>query len=169
MPTMLQRLLPAALLFTLLVALPACNGDAPDRAADMDFRGAEVAEVTISPRGNQLRFEQTEFTVRPGQTVRLTMDNVAQSPAMVHNVLIVNSNDDEEVNRVGRAALRAGRDRDYIPDDDAVIASTPQAQPGEVTDVEFTAPDEPGDFRYICTYPGHFSVMQGVMRVQETD
>lgn len=159
----------AALSLTLLIGLSACNGEPTDAPADIDFRDAEVAEVTITPRGNQLRFEQTQFTVRPGQAVRLTMDNTAQSPTMVHNVLIVDSNEDEEVNRVGQAALRAGQDRDYIPDDDAVLAATPQARPGETVAVEFTAPDEPGDRRYICTYPGHFSVMQGVMRVREAE
>ncbi|MCH8962102.1 MAG: hypothetical protein IH820_12455 [Bacteroidetes bacterium] len=29
----------------------------------------------------------------------------------------------------------------------------------------FTAPTEPGDYPYVCTFPGHWRTMQGVMQV----
>lgn len=165
---MLTRSLHILLAVVVALGLAACNGNGADDAAqDMDFRDAEVADVTIQPVGNQMRFQQEEFTVSPGQTVRITMDNIADSPAMVHNVLVIDSNDDDVVSEVNQAAQRVGADGDYIPDHEAVIASTPQADPGEVTEVEFTAPEEPGDYRYICTYPGHFATMQGVMTVAE--
>ena len=165
---MLTRSFAYFLLALLLgVGLAACNGNGADDVDDMDFRGADVAEVTIQPVGNEMRFQQEEFTVSPGQTVQITMDNIADSPAMVHNVLVIDSNEDDVANEVNQAAQDAGSDADYIPEHDAVIASTPQADPGEVTEIEFTAPDEPGDYRYFCTYPGHFSTMQGVMTVAE--
>jgi azurin len=31
--------------------------------------------------------------------------------------------------------------------------------------LRFFAPDEPGDYPYICTFPGHWRVMKGVMKV----
>ena len=31
--------------------------------------------------------------------------------------------------------------------------------------IEFTAPAEPGDYPYICTFPGHWRLMNGVLHV----
>jgi len=31
--------------------------------------------------------------------------------------------------------------------------------------LRFTAPDKPGEYPYICTFPGHWRIMQGVMKV----
>ncbi|MEO1728903.1 MAG: plastocyanin/azurin family copper-binding protein [Bacteroidota bacterium] len=111
-----------------------------------------------------MRYAQTEFTVDAGQEVTVVFENTATSPAMQHNVLILNSDNDEDVERVGIAGMTAG-DNDYVPDDPAVFAYTPMSQPGETAQVTFTAPTEPGRYRYICTFPGHYSIMQGVMIV----
>ena len=80
--------------------------------------------------------------------------------------MILRSNSDGIVDRVGQAGLMAGPP-DYVPEDDAIIAYTEMAAPGETVSMTFTAPSEPGEYRYICTYPGHYGVMQGMMVVVE--
>lgn len=110
-----------------------------------------------------MRFEQTEFTVKPGQQVRLVFVNTATSPAMQHNVVILT--DPNAVDRVGTAAMEAGEANEYVPTDEAILAHTSLAAPGETVEVTFTAPSEPGDYKYICTFPGHYVMMQGTMRV----
>lgn len=121
-------------------------------------------EVTITPVGNEMRYEQTEFTVKAGETVTITFRNTADSPAMQHNVVVLR--DQDAINRVGTAALQAGQEQEFIPEDEAILAHTPLAQPGETVQVTFTAPEEPGDYPYICTFPGHYTLMQGTMRVE---
>ena len=37
--------------------------------------------------------------------------------------------------------------------------------PGNSVEVTFTAPSTPGDYPYICTVPGHFYMMKGIMKV----
>jgi len=37
--------------------------------------------------------------------------------------------------------------------------------PGESFTLEFSAPEEPGDYPYVCTFPGHWRGMNGTMRV----
>jgi azurin len=135
-----------------------------DEMASESASGA-VTEMTIKPVGNQMQYEQTEFTVPAGEEITVTFENVATSPAMQHNVVFLNSNSDEDVQRVGTAALAAGADNAYIPEDDAILAHTALSQPGETVEVTFTAPSEPGDYRYICTFPGHYALMQGTMTV----
>lgn len=121
-------------------------------------------EMTITPVGNQMLFEQTEFEVQPGQTVRITFENTATTPAMTHNVVFVRSQ--EDIEPVGQAALTAA-DTEYIPasEENRILAYTPLAEPGETVTVEFTAPSTPGDYPYICTFPGHYMMMQGTMTV----
>jgi azurin len=111
-----------------------------------------------------MKYEQTEFTVPAGEEITITFENTATSPAMQHNVVVLNTDDDSVVNRVGQAGTAAA-DTDYVPDDDAVLAATAMSEPGETVSVTFTAPSEPGDYRYICTFPGHYTVMQGTMTV----
>jgi azurin len=123
-----------------------------------------VTELTIQPVGNQMKYEQTEFTVPAGEEITITFENTATSPAMEHNVVVLTSDDDTVVNRVGQAAMGAA-DSEYVPDDEAILAATDMAAPGETVSVTFTAPSEPGTYRYICTFPGHYTVMQGTMTV----
>lgn len=155
-----------ALLALIMVGLAACGpqADQPDTAGDQTEEDG-VRVVTIRPVGNEMRFETTEFSVRAGQEVRIVFENTATSDAMHHNVVVVESSD--AVDRVGNAALEAGPEADYIPEDEAIVAHTDMAAPGETVEVTFTAPDTTGDYPYICTYPGHYMMMQGTMTVTE--
>jgi azurin len=184
--------IPALALAFSLVFLAACGGDDTVRPRNADVATptattAETAvtataptepaapeavvaydgpafEMAMTPDGNQMLFEQTEFTVAPGQTVRITFQNTATMPGMNHNVVFVNA--EEDINVVGQAAMGAA-DTEYVPNSEAkrIIAYTPLAEPGETVTVEFTAPSTPGDYPYICTFPGHYMMMQGTMHV----
>lgn len=125
----------------------------------------EPLRVVIEPVGNQLLFEQDELSVEAGQQVTIVFKNTATSPAMEHNVIVLNDNSDATINRVGQAALSAAAN-EYIPEDDAVLAATPLAKPGDTVEVTFTAPSEPGQYSYICTFPGHYAMMRGTMTVK---
>ncbi|PEN07957.1 hypothetical protein CRI93_05805 [Longimonas halophila] len=160
---------------TLALFLAACGGgEAPEGdSAESESGGATTEqsadvdrEITLQPEGNQMKYATTELTVEAGETVRLVFENIAESPSMVHNVLILNTDDEEVVERVGTAGQSAGQSEGYVPDDDAIIAHTPLAQPGETVEVTFTAPEEPGEYTYVCTYPGHWAMMQGTLVVE---
>jgi len=116
--------------------------------------------IVISPDGNQMKYQTTSFEVKAGETVKLVMKNTATAEMMKHNVVILNDN--ESIDRVGKAALTAPN---YLPQDAAILAATPMANAGQTTEIEFTAPSTPGKYPYICTFPGHYMMMQGVMIV----
>lgn len=128
-----------------------------------------VSEITIEPVGNKMEFAQTEFTVEAGTEVTITFENTATSPAMQHNVVVLTSDDDEVVQRVGTAGMQAGAENQYVPEDEAVLAYTDMAKPGETVSVTFEAPSEPGTYTYVCTFPGHWTTMQGTMTVVPAD
>ncbi len=115
-------------------------------------------ELVVRAARNAMRYEDTRIEARAGSRVRIVMDNsTTTSAAMVHNVLVVR--DAGSVNRVGQAAQG---EADYVPDDPAVVAYTPMAGPGARTAVVFTMPAA-GEYPFICTYPGHFTMMQGTL------
>ena len=47
-----------------------------------------------------------------------------------------------------------------------VIAHSDLLGPGESETIEFNAPKEKGDYQYVCTFPGHFAMMRGIMEVR---
>lgn len=161
----------SALILAFAFAFAACGGSeqAPESEMEMEV-GAEETEITsisitIQPDGDNMMYAEETITVTAGAEVTLIMENTATAPAMIHNIVVLTTNSDEDANRVGMAAI-AAMETDYIPEDDAILAYTPMANPGETVEVTFTAPSEPGNYRFICTYPGHFGTMQGVLIVQ---
>ena len=123
--------------------------------------GSKGITVTIQPDGNKMAYLTTEFTVKSGQTVTLIMENTASMEVMKHNIVVLN--DESKINEVGIQAINAPN---YLPENDAIIAATPMANAGESTEVTFTAPNKPGKYAYICTFPGHYSMMKGYMIVE---
>ena len=158
--------------FVSLLALGACTSEPNSQVAttpvveqeavpavSVSNNGA-VQEIVIEPVGDEMKFATTEFTVKAGSTVKLTMKNTAKSPAMQHNVVILKPASD--INAVGMAGMQAGAAKQYIPESDAVLFATDMAMPGESKSIEFTAPPA-GDYPFTCTFPGHFALMKGVM------
>lgn len=109
-----------------------------------------------------LKFDLLRFSVAPGTPVVLTLIN---SDDMDHNMLITSPGKRQDVVDAATALGDKGPLNDYIPSSPAVLWSIPIIGPGEKVTIEFTAPEKPGAYPYVCTYPGHGFVMYGVMHV----
>ena len=73
--------------------------------------------------------------------------------------------------RVGRLANKLISDpeaaiRHYIPKTDDVLAYTNVVLPKDEFIIYFNAPKQPGRYPYLCTFPGHWLVMNGEMIVE---
>ena len=82
---------------------------------------------------------------------------------MEHNFVLINSSVDAK--NFSMAAIMA-RENEYIPIDreKEIIAYTGMAGPYETVTVEFTVPEIPGKYEYICTFPGHYLAgMKGIL------
>lgn len=146
----------AALLLALAACAPEPRGPSPEQQAV--FAQPVDAELVVPAERNALAYAVTHVEAPAGATVRLVMDNTASTAlAMIHNVVVVA--DSAAVERVGEAAAGV---RDGVPIDEAVLVLTPLAGPGERTAVVFTMPP-PGAYPFVCTYPGHYRFMQGVL------
>lgn len=179
---------PLALAMAGLISITACAGeDAGERAgaeAQLEAAGPEltvpepmvafeddgdVLEIRIEA-DDRMRFDTDEFTVGAGQMVRLTLVHVGGLPAqnMGHNVVILQQGDDpidfgSDANEEG-----ADFDNEFVPEPvrARVIAHTELVGGGETTTVEFRVPEEPGEYPFLCSFPGHFMQMNGQMVVE---
>lgn len=132
-------------------------------------KAEEVLEITITADKMQFLYDVKEFTVKPGQKVKLTFINPVGS-IQPHNILIVKP---EKMQVVGMASMAGIADPTFltekqaIPDSEDILFHSKLLQAGEEDVMEFTAPEEAGDYPYLCTYPGHWAIMNGVMKVVE--
>ncbi|MFV1994383.1 MAG: plastocyanin/azurin family copper-binding protein, partial [Verrucomicrobiales bacterium] len=65
----------------------------------------------------------------------------------------------------GMMADPQGMAKGYIPESEDILWHTKLLQPKQVDTIEFIAP-APGEYPYLCTFPGHWMLMRGVMTVE---
>lgn len=137
-------------------------GDLPAQGS-RSVRAVPGETVTVSTLGDELAYDVVEIRARAGSEI--TIDFVNVSGGMPHNIVFVNG--EADIQPVGIAALQALK-TDYIPADeiDRIFGYTAMAGPGETVSVTIAVPEAPGTYPYICTYPGHFTVMQGTLIVR---
>ena len=109
-------------------------------------------------------FDKTIVTIPAGKEISLVFEN---SDQMAHNVLIIKPGSDEIVGKAAdaMAALKDGYERNFVPDLPEVLFATPLVNGGESFQLNFKAPSEPGDYPFICSFPGHWRMMKGILKV----
>lgn len=128
---------------------------------------AKPRVVTIAASDN-LAFSMTAITAKPGETLRVVLSTKSMQPktTMAHNFVLLAPG----TNPDGFAMMAAmARATDYIPValKDKILVATKMAGNGETVTAEFKAPTKPGQYVYICTFPGHLSGgMRGVLNVR---
>lgn len=129
---------------------------------DNTFSNVDTIEIVIESN-DQMKFDLKEIKVKKGDTIKLTLKHVGQLPkaAMGHNWVLLNA--DTDMASFAQASIQA-RDNDYIPADGFII-HTDLLGGGEETTIEFEAP-EIGEYTFICSFPGHFALMNGKFIVE---
>jgi azurin len=125
---------------------------------------APVVEITINTEGNtmtDMKYDQKEIHVKAGSTVKIKLVNHATDAAMVHNFVVIEKG---SADKVGPEGIKAGPDKGYVPAMKEVFVSTGLTGPGKTTEITFPAPPK-DSYDFICTYPGHYKMMNGVFIV----
>ena len=133
------------------------------------LRADDVKEITLhTDPVNPLGYakESKSFTVKAGDKVKVNLENKSPLP---HNILIVKPGALQKVGALANGMLTDpnAMAKDYIPESPDILFHTKLIQPTKVGTLEFTAPAEPGDYPYLCTFPGHWMLMQGIMKVEK--
>lgn len=113
-----------------------------------------------------MKFDKTEIKVKAGQTVVLTLRHTGklEEAVMGHNFVLLSQGTD--ITSFALAAVEAGVDKDYLPEDKSgYIAATEMLGGGQSTSITFEAPAA-GTYDFICSFPGHAALMKGKFIVE---
>ncbi|MBO9584476.1 MAG: azurin [Flavobacterium sp.] len=116
---------------------------------------------------DNMRYDQSEIKVQAGKLVKLTLKHIGKMPktAMGHNFVLLKKGIDPA--DFG-AEVAQGQGPEYKLSKEAslkTIASTKMIGGGESVTIEFMAPEK-GQYNYLCSFPGHYSQMKGVLIVE---
>jgi uncharacterized protein len=114
---------------------------------------------------HEMKFDKKTFTVKPGQKVTIQFTN---PDFMQHNLLIIKPG---TLEKVGNAADLLARESNaiamqYVPKIPEILHSTELVSPEGNATLVFIAPETPGEYPFLCTVPGHWRIMNGIMKVQ---
>lgn len=108
-------------------------------------------------------YDVKELTVKHGKKVKLTFAN---EDFMPHNLLLVNPGKIEEIAAQALALGAKGFETGFIPENKDILWHTKLLDGGKEEVLEFTTPAKPGDYPYVCSFPGHHIIMRGVLHVK---
>lgn len=130
---------------------------------------AHAAEKKVEITGNdQMQFSTKAVEAVKGDKITITLKHIGKLPkaAMGHNLVLLKPGTD--VTAFATKAMQAAAS-EYIPTDEEtkglIVAHTKLIGGGEEDTITFDA-TEAGAYTYICTFPGHYALMQGVLTVK---
>jgi uncharacterized cupredoxin-like copper-binding protein len=143
---------------------------------DSDAKGTprNPAPATAKPQGPvkviqletmtaQMKYDQNELSVRPGERIKLTFENGDDLP---HNLVFCQPGTDTAVMSMKQMEKpEEGLKRNWLPDDKNIWLHSKMLNPHEKEELHFTAPEKPGDYPFVCTFPGHAQTMNGKLKV----
>lgn len=131
----------------------------------MAMAASQKVEMTVC---DQIRFSTKKIEAKVGVPLEITLRHTGKIPkaSMSHNMVILKPG--SMVAMISARCVGA-KDKNYVADDaetkSAVLAASPQLGPGETYVLRFT-PTQAGEYPFLCTFPGHFGEMNGVIVVK---
>ncbi len=126
------------------------------------IRGAREVHLAAGPN---LTFAPAAFSARAGEPIKLTFSNPDVVP---HNWALARPGTlakvGDLVNKIIAEPDAAARH--YIPRTADILFYMDIVDPGNDLTIAFRAPSTKGRYPFLCTFPGHWMVMNGVMTVE---
>lgn len=140
------------------------SGQPTPESAEAPERKLGEVVIKLAALPGKMLFDTDTLSVPAGKTISLIFNNQDQMP---HNVVIVQPDTWE---RVGEAADKmavseTGYEENFVPDMPEVLFATPLVGASEIYQLDFTAPSQPGEYPFLCTFPGHWRMMRGILTV----
>ena len=137
---------------------------AQGNAVRKELRAVAVQVVAVGTYVEQMLYDVRYFVVQGGKPVKVVLENPDFMP---HNIVFTAPGALEKVaHAAGTMAPPTDESvKPYVPKMPEVLAATHMANGGETVSVSFDAPKKPGEYPFVCTFPGHWVRMYGVMVV----
>lgn len=119
----------------------------------------------INTVSQKMAFDKTVLRATVGQTIEIVLNNKDQMP---HNLVLL---DKESLDNFGVLVDEFLKSPDaekmnYVPRSKYVLGATGMLNPTEKEAIQITLPNVPGRYPFVCTFPGHWRIMQGVLIVE---
>ena len=127
-------------------------------------RSANATVIDLKVEKEIMQYDKKLITVKAGQKVVINLEN---PDGMQHNLLIIKPGTLQKVGKAADDMLSDPKaaEKSYVPKIPEVLYATKLVSTGETATLEFTVPSTPGDYPYVCTFPGHWRGMNGILRV----
>lgn len=128
------------------------------------FSTLGVNVLRLGTLHEQMFFDKIQLVAEAGKPVELVFHN---SDAMQHNWVLTTPDGADEI---GLAAEKLAPQPDlqgrlFVPASPKVLQATKLLNPDDTLRLRFNAPQESGDYPFLCTYPGHWQRMRGILKV----
>ncbi len=135
-------------------------------AAEKALASLQVESFIVKTVREQLRYDTKRLVVEAGKPVEIVLENADLMP---HNLVVVMPGTMQavatDVQTMPPTQLDS-KGRAYVREDDKrVIDATKLIEAGQTGILDFTAPKEEGEYEFVCTFPGHWTLMNGKMIV----
>ncbi|MEC9096345.1 MAG: PA14 domain-containing protein [Planctomycetota bacterium] len=134
------------------------------QAVENRLKNLDVRVIAIGTVPHRMIYDKEQVAIQTGKTVEFRFSNTDSMP---HNFVITMPGAMQEIGELAEATGRApdAMARHYVPKSDQVLLSSTLLQSNQVEALIFEAPQEPGIYPYVCTYPGHWRRMYGALHV----
>ena len=125
--------------------------------------------VEIMEKSNLGEYKKTSggnIIVKRNQPLLIEFNNPDATP---HNFVLVQPNTLEEVGLAANNMAKdpiAAKNGQFIPESKKIITHTKMLKQGETEFLRFKAPRKPGIYPYLCSFPGHWTIMKGNLIVK---
>ncbi len=121
--------------------------------------------ITLTAIPHEKRYDKASFRVKAGSQVTIDFKN---PDFMQHNLIVGTIG---SLDLIGQAADQMAKSKqaegyNFVPKIPQVIASTGIVDPEEEETLVFVTPETTGDYPFLCTVPGHWKTMNGIMKVE---
>ena len=140
--------------------LPKAEGD--KLRNELSSQSLQVIRIEAIPE--KMLYNKTSFAVVAGKPVRIVFHNPDAQP---HNIIITQPGGAAKVGPLAEKMGPEGFRKQFKPDHDSIMWATKMINQGETVTLNFMAP-KVGTYDFLCTFPGHWQLMNGKMRVVAT-
>ena len=145
-----------------------CQNENGNQYIDVGIGNAKQFEadqtIVLNTVPQKMAYDRKEIHAMAGQTLEIVLNNIDQMP---HNLVLIDQGSLEVFGKTVDQFLQSpeAAEMEYVPQSRYVLGATKMLDPEESGSIKIRVPDNPGDYPFICTFPGHWRMMQGVLKV----
>lgn len=120
--------------------------------------------IALNTVSQKMAYDKTVLHATAGEKLEIKLTNQDEMP---HNLVLIEEGTLDDFGKLVDKFLESpdALKMDYVPKSRYVLAATKMLNPTESGVIQVKVPDKPGDYPFVCTFPGHWRMMQGVLKV----